>query len=72
MADAVATLERAAETARRHGSAHTLAEIERDLGAALDAAGNPAGGRAARERAIALYRRLGADHAVTRLTQLLS
>lgn len=58
--DATAILERAAGLARLHGSAHTLAEIERDLAAALEAAGDDAGARSARDRAAALYRKLGA------------
>lgn len=72
LAEAVVTLMNAAETARLHGSAHTLAEIERDLGDAFEAAGDAVAGRAARERAIAIYQRLGAGHAAARLIALLS
>jgi hypothetical protein len=60
---AAALLSQAAELARGQGSAHTLAEIERDLGLALEASGDHPGARAARERAAALYRRLGATKA---------
>ena len=38
---AVALLSRAAALARGQGSAHTLAEVERDLGVALKASGDP-------------------------------
>jgi tetratricopeptide (TPR) repeat protein len=65
-------LQRAAALAREHGSAHTLAEIERDLGAVLAAVGDAAGARAARERAMALYRGLGATDAAARLEALLA
>jgi tetratricopeptide (TPR) repeat protein len=58
--EAVELLERAAALAGGAESAHTLAEIERDLGAALEAKGDSAGARAARERAEKLYRGLGA------------
>lgn len=67
-AAAVQLLERAADLAQAHGSAHTLAEIERDLAEAFDASGDAASARAARERAAALYRRLGATAMAERLT----
>jgi Flp pilus assembly protein TadD len=69
---AVQTLERAAALARGSGSAHTLAEIERDLGAALEAHGNRAGARAARQRAVALYQGLGATKAAQHLAALIA
>lgn len=73
-ADAVRQLQRAAELVRGAGggSAHTLAEIERDLGAALAAIGDRSGARAARERAQALYQGLGATHAAEALSALLA
>lgn len=70
--DAVHQLHQASGLARGQGSAHTLAEIERDLGAALAALGDGAGARAARERALSLYQRLGARQAAKELTELLS
>src|SRR5205807_10638290 len=66
-----AWLRRAGELARGQGSAHTLAEIERDLGAALEANGDAPGARAARERAIALYRGLGAAAAAADIAALI-
>jgi tetratricopeptide (TPR) repeat protein len=67
---AVQCLEQAARLAREHGSAHTLAEIERDLSAALRSSGDRTGARAARERAAALYRRMGAHRAADELDEL--
>lgn len=67
---AVALLERAAATARSEGGAggaNTLAEVERDLGAALEAHGDAAGARAARERARRLFTQLGARAAADQL-----
>jgi Flp pilus assembly protein TadD len=69
--EATATLRRAAELAREHGSAHTLAEIERDLGAALEASGDASGARAARERAVQVYRGLGAAKAAQAIADLI-
>lgn len=69
---AIRLLSRAAELARGRGSAHTLAEIERDLGAALEAAGDPAGSRAARDRAVVLYRRLGATKIAGEIAALIT
>ncbi len=69
---AIGLLQRAAELAGGQGSAHTLAEIERDLGAFLDVSGDQAGARAARERALALYRRLGAKKAAQQIAALLA
>jgi tetratricopeptide (TPR) repeat protein len=69
---AIALLSRAAALARGQGSAHTLAEIERDLGAALEASGDRAGARAARERAVDLYRRLGATEATREIAALIT
>jgi len=68
---AVALLSRGAALARGQGSAHTLAEIERDLGAALEASGDRAGARAARERAVQLYRGLGAAKAAQAIADLI-
>ena len=45
---------------------------ERDLGAALDASGDKAGARAARERALAIFRRLGAADEIQVLEGLLA
>ena len=72
LAGAAGVLARAAELARGQGSAHTLAEIERDLGLALEARGDRAGARAARERAVALYRRLGATKAAGEIAALIT
>lgn len=68
---AVDRLVPAAALAREQGSAHTLAEIERDLGAALAGLGDAAGANAARTRALALYRGLGAVRAAAELAALL-
>lgn len=51
---------------------HTRAEIERDLGDTLAALGDAAGARAARERALVLFRQLGARQAEQALAALLS
>jgi tetratricopeptide (TPR) repeat protein len=67
LSGAVALLQRAADLASGQGNAHTLAEIERDLGAALEASGDQSGARAAWGRAVALYRRLGATAAATEI-----
>lgn len=67
-ATAVSTLERAAALATQFASTDTLADIERDLSLALTARGDVAGARAARERAAALYRRIGAVRAAERLS----
>jgi Flp pilus assembly protein TadD len=67
---AVRCLEQAAALARQHGSAHTLAEIERDLGAALGSSGDRDGARAARQRASALYRRMGAHRSAEELDEV--
>lgn len=64
----IALLRKAANLAREFGSTDTLADIERDLGESLAASGDAAGARAARERAAALYRRIGAVLAAERLT----
>jgi tetratricopeptide (TPR) repeat protein len=70
---AVALLRRAAALlAQGPGSAAILAEIERDLGAALAVQGDKAGARAARERAADLYRRLGAARAADAIAALAS
>jgi len=65
-------LERAAELATRQASAEALAAIERDLGAALEAEGDAVAAKAARQRALVLYRKLGASKAAAELTALVS
>ncbi len=67
----VQLLKEAAELARTQGTAEVLSATERDLGAALDAAGDAAGARAARERALAIFRRLGAVQEIEALVALL-
>jgi len=64
---AVALLVKAAELAREFGSTDTLADIERDLSESLTASNDAVGAREARERAIALYRKVGAGRAAERL-----
>jgi tetratricopeptide (TPR) repeat protein len=68
IAGAVSLLNKAAQVAAEFGSTDTLADIERDLSVALAAAGDLDGAQAARERAVALYRRIGAVRAAARLT----
>jgi tetratricopeptide (TPR) repeat protein len=65
-------LQQAAGLARAHAPLHTQAEVERDLGDTLAAAGDRAGARAAYLRAQALFRRLGARHAEQDLASRLS
>jgi tetratricopeptide (TPR) repeat protein len=73
LAEAVHLLTEAARVAASAGAPlHTQAEIERDLGDALAAQGDHAGARAARERGLALFRRLGARQATEALESLLS
>ena len=64
---AVALLTNAASVATEHGSTDTLADIERDLSASLAARGDREGALAARDRAVALYRTVGATRAAERL-----
>lgn len=64
-------LREAAALAAVQGSAEVLSATERDLGAALAAAGDDAGAREARARARALYEKLGAKNEVAALTSLL-
>ena len=64
---AVSLLRKAAELASEFGSTDTLADIQRDLSAALAASGDTAGARAARDRAAALYRQVGAFHVAQQL-----
>ena len=66
--EAAARLRKAAELAAELGSSDTLADIERDLSLALEAAGDSTAARAARERAAALYRKIGALRAAERLS----
>ena len=68
---AVRLLEEAADAARRSGVAYLLAEIERDLGAALEAQGNRPKARAARLRAVALFQRIGATRTAAELAALI-
>jgi len=65
-------LEAARTLAPQGASPDTQAEIERDLGDVLAALGDGAGARAARERALALFRRLGARAAERALAALLA
>jgi tetratricopeptide (TPR) repeat protein len=65
-------LEQARALAPGVASLDTQAEIERDLGDTLAGLGDAAGARAARERALALFHRLGARHAEQALTALLA
>jgi len=68
---AVRLLARARVAGAEHGKADILAEVERDLGVVLDLQGDHAGARAARERALAIFRRLGAAKDVQGLVALL-
>jgi len=72
LAAAVQLLREAAELAATHGTAEVLSATERDLGAALEAAGDAAGARAARERALAIFGRLGAVQEVEALKAFLA
>jgi len=65
--EALALLTNAAGLATEHGSTDTLADIERDLSEALAARGDREGARAARDRAVALYQKVGASRAAERL-----
>ncbi|MGH7606039.1 MAG: tetratricopeptide repeat protein [Gemmatimonadales bacterium] len=67
---AVRLLREAADLATQYASTDVLADIERDLAATLEASRDHAGARAARERASALYRRLGATRAADDLLPL--
>ena len=68
---AVALLRQAVELGGVQATAEVLSATQRDLGAALEAAGDRAGARAARERALAIYRRLGAIQEIEALTRVL-
>lgn len=68
---ALRLLHQAAELASEQGSAESLAAIERDRGAALDASGDRDGARSARQRALTLYERLGAKQAAQALAALI-
>lgn len=65
-------LQEARELSRVGVPLHTQAEIERDLGDTLDALGDAAGARAAREHARALFRQLGARRAEQALAAFLT
>lgn len=65
-------LEAARTLAPQGASLDTQGEIERDLGDVLAAMGDRAGARAARERALELFRRLGARAAERALAALLT
>ncbi len=69
---AVRLLKQAAELAGAQGTAEVLSATERDLGNALAAAGDGAGARAAWQRALAIYRRLGAAEEIDALVILLA
>ncbi|MEX2155685.1 MAG: hypothetical protein WD773_02460 [Gemmatimonadales bacterium] len=68
--EALRLLQQAADLATQHASSDVMADIERDLGAVLEASGDAVGARAARERAAALYRRLGAVRSADALTNM--
>jgi tetratricopeptide (TPR) repeat protein len=65
-------LDAARSLAPQGASLDTQAEIERDLGDVLAALGDGAGARSARERALTLFRRLGARAAERALAALLA
>jgi tetratricopeptide (TPR) repeat protein len=65
-------LEQARDLAPQGASPDTEAEIERDLGDVLAALGDGVAARAARERAVTLFRRLGARRAEQALAALLA
>jgi len=67
---AIGLLLKAAKLARELGSSATLADIERDLSEALASKGDADGARQARDRALALYRKLGAVRAAERLVSM--
>ncbi|HEU5261092.1 MAG TPA: tetratricopeptide repeat protein [Gemmatimonadales bacterium] len=69
---ALQLLRQAAELAAKQGSAESLAAVERDLGAALEAQGDQLAARTARERAVALYQRLGATKAAQEMAALIA
>jgi len=71
LAAALQLLKQGAELAAQHGTAEVLSATERDLGSALDAAGDRAGARAARQRALSIYQRLGATQEADALAALL-
>src|SRR5437016_8113968 len=64
---AIGLLVKAGKLARELGSSATLADIERDLSEALASKGDADGARQARDRALALYRKLCAVRAAERL-----
>src|SRR5438309_4018846 len=68
---ALRLLRQAAELATMQASAESLAAVERDLGAALQLAGDHSGAKAARQRALTLYQRLGAKKAAQDLAALI-
>jgi tetratricopeptide (TPR) repeat protein len=67
MPEAVALLRNAARLAGELGSTDTLADIERDLSISLAALGDRAAAESARQRAVTLYRKVGATAAADRL-----
>lgn len=71
LAAALQLLKQGAELAAQHGTAEVLSATERDLGSALEAAGDQMGARAARQRALAIYKRLGATQEAEALAALL-
>jgi tetratricopeptide (TPR) repeat protein len=72
LAAGVQLLKQAVELAATQGTAEVRSATERDLGAALEAAGDAPGARAARERALAIFRRLGAVEEIQALEALLA
>jgi len=66
---AVSLLTRAAALGVELGSTDTVADIERDLSGALQASGDVAGADAARKRAVQLYKKIGAQRELERLSQ---
>lgn len=67
---AISLLTNASQLAREFGSTDTLADIERDLSVSLALARDFAGAREARDRAVRLYRQIGATRAAERLVSM--
>jgi len=72
VAESLRLLRQAAELAAKQGSAESLADVERDLGAALEAVGDHPAARVARQRALTLYQRLGARKAAREIASLIA
>ena len=71
LAEALRLLRQAAALAKQQGTAETLSQVERDLGTVLEARGDRAGARAAWQRALAIYQRLGAKKAAQEIAALI-